>query len=177
MFGDSSLPAEQYHKLLVEAQAFIWACYNMSDCESLNTARVKVWNNKMRRNALEPPKLSSLPPTELAFRENALRGHLAASIMLDCLKAEAPVFLQKIMGGTSLKVVPCFNQPSYHQMPLLLLLNFLRSSNVAAVLRGLVPQRGAAAWDMDLVVPFSATADRVEIVTINIRNNCTTWML
>ena len=90
MFGDSSLPAEQYHKLLVEAQAFIWACYNMSDCESLNTARVKVWNNKMRRNALEPPKLCSLPPTELAFRENALRGHLAASIMLDCLKAEAP---------------------------------------------------------------------------------------
>ena len=41
VFGDSSLPAEQYHKLLADARAFILACYKLSDCESLSEARVK----------------------------------------------------------------------------------------------------------------------------------------
>lgn len=90
VFGDSSLPMEQYHKLLAEARAFILVCYNMSGCESLNEARVKAWQNKMRRNALEPPKLCSLPPTDAAFRENALRGHLAVAVMRDCLKPDPP---------------------------------------------------------------------------------------
>ena len=101
MFGDSSLPLERYDEMLAEAQAFILACYNMSDCESLNAARVKVWNNKMRRNALEPPKLCCLPPTQSAFRENALRSHLAAAVMLDCLKTDAPTLNPKDHGWYS----------------------------------------------------------------------------
>lgn len=78
MFGDSSLPVAQYHKLLAEARVFILACYKMSDCASLTEARVKVWQNKMKMNSLEPPKLCSLPPTEAAFTQNPLRDHLAA---------------------------------------------------------------------------------------------------
>lgn len=62
----------------------------MSDCNSLNVARVKVWQNKMKRNALQPPKLCSLPPTDAAFRENALRGHLAVATWRDCLKRDPP---------------------------------------------------------------------------------------
>ena len=44
----------------------------------------------MRRNALEPSKLCSLPPTETAFRENALSSHLAVAIWRDCLKTDPP---------------------------------------------------------------------------------------
>lgn len=84
------MPMDQYHKLLAEARAFILACYRMSDCENLTAARVKVWQNKMKRNALEPPKLCSLPPTEAAFRENALRGHLAVVVWRESLKADPP---------------------------------------------------------------------------------------
>lgn len=81
----------QYDKLMAEARTFILACYKMGECESLNEARVKSWQNKMRRNALDPPKLCSLPPTETAFRENVLRAHLAATVWHDCLKSDAPV--------------------------------------------------------------------------------------
>ena len=81
----------------------------------------------MMRIDLAAPKLSSLPPTEQEFQENALHGHLAASIMLDCLKAEAPAFLQQIMGGTSPKVVPCYKQLSNHKKKEhLLFLTFVR---------------------------------------------------
>lgn len=82
---------EDYHRLLSEARDFILACYKMSDCDSLDSARVKMWQNKMRRNALDPPKLCSLPPTEIAFRENALRAHLAVVTWRDCLNTDAPV--------------------------------------------------------------------------------------
>ncbi len=57
VFGDSSLPVEQYHKLLAEAMSFILACYRLSKCESLNAARVMAWQTKMRRHTLEPPLL------------------------------------------------------------------------------------------------------------------------
>lgn len=90
LFGDSSVPMNEYNKVLAEARAFILACYNMRDCESLSEARVKVWQNKMKRKVLEPPKLCSLPPTETAFRENALRAHLAVCVMLSCLENDPP---------------------------------------------------------------------------------------
>ena len=63
-FGNSALPMDQYRKLFAEARAFILASYTMSDCASLNVARVQVWKNQMKRNSMEPPKLCSLPPTE-----------------------------------------------------------------------------------------------------------------
>ena len=92
-FGNSSLPMDQYHKMLEEARAFILACYNMNDCTSFNVARVKVWQNKMKRNVLQTPKLCSLPPTDAAFRENALRGHLAVVTWRDCLKIDPPALV------------------------------------------------------------------------------------
>ena len=47
----------------------------------------------MRWNFLEPPpKLSSIPPIETVFRENALRGNLAMAIRRDCFKTDLPAF-------------------------------------------------------------------------------------
>ena len=34
--------------------------------------------------------ISNTPPTETAFRENALHGHLAVAIWRDCLKTDPP---------------------------------------------------------------------------------------
>lgn len=52
VFANSSLPIEQHDKLLHKIRIFILACYNMSNCTSLNVSRVKVWQNKMKRNGL-----------------------------------------------------------------------------------------------------------------------------
>ena len=89
VFGDSSLPMKQYHKVLAEARSFILACYWMSNCTSLNEAHVQMWQNKMRQDTLEPPKLCALPPTEEAFQQNALRAHLAVAVWKDCVNAHA----------------------------------------------------------------------------------------
>ena len=89
-FGDSSLPPDQYHQLIDEARAFILACYNNRECRTLNEARVNTWNKKTCRKTLEPPKLCSLPPTDNAFRENALRAHLAAAIMREAVNPDPP---------------------------------------------------------------------------------------
>ena len=44
----------------------------------------------MARNALEPPKLCSLPPTDVSFNQNILRAHLAAAIMKSSLRPDPP---------------------------------------------------------------------------------------
>ena len=44
----------------------------------------------MARNALEPPKLCSLPPTDVSFNQNILRAHLAAAIMKSSLRPDTP---------------------------------------------------------------------------------------
>ena len=113
---------DQYSQLFAEARAFILACYNMSDCASLNVARIQVWKNKKKRNSLEPPKLCSLPPTEAAFRENALRAHMALAIWLDCLKRDPPYCAQLIMSGTILRAAQYFSLQLYLKALLLLLL-------------------------------------------------------
>ncbi len=89
-FGSSALMTDNYNLLFTEARAFILACYRMSDCASFNEARVKVWKTKMKRNSLEPPKLCSLPPTEEAFKENALRAHLTVATWTNCLEKDPP---------------------------------------------------------------------------------------
>ena len=38
--------------------------------------------------------ISNTPPTETAFRENALHGHLAVAIWRDCLKTDPPALDQ-----------------------------------------------------------------------------------
>ena len=44
----------------------------------------------MARNVLEPPKLKSLPPTEIPFRQNVLRAHIVAVIMKGSLNPDPP---------------------------------------------------------------------------------------
>ena len=85
-----------FHVFGTISQEFEWGeslhpSYKMVDCGSLDEAWVKVWQNKMRRNALQPPKLCSLPPTEATFRENVLRVHMTMSIWRDCLRSDSPV--------------------------------------------------------------------------------------
>ena len=67
----------------IEAAAtrFLLAVYGMPQCQNLTEARVLSWERKMGRNVLEPPKLKTLPPTQIAFRENVKRAHLAAATM------------------------------------------------------------------------------------------------
>ena len=66
--------------------------------ETLTEARLRMWQNTMKRNALEAPKLFPLPPTEAAFKENALRGHLAVVIWRECLEADPPLHSQTDHG-------------------------------------------------------------------------------
>ena len=53
---------------------------------------------KMARNVLEPPKLKSLPPTEVLFRQNVLRAHLAAATMKVCLNPDPPQLITTEFG-------------------------------------------------------------------------------
>ena len=64
--------------------------YGLSQCSTLSEARVILWERKMARNAFEPPKLCSLPPTDTSFKENVLRAHLAAAIMKRSLDSDPP---------------------------------------------------------------------------------------
>ena len=79
-----------YHKMIDEATAFILACYHLSGRMTLTEARVDAWKTKMRKTALEPPKLCSLPPTTPAFRENALRAHYQLAVWRDALHQSPP---------------------------------------------------------------------------------------
>ena len=49
-----------------------------------------MWQNKMRGNALEPPKLCPLSLTDAAFRQNVLHAHLVVAVWRDCLKTDPP---------------------------------------------------------------------------------------
>ena len=89
--GDSSLSRSDYPLIYEEATRFMLECYGLSNCDGLHDARVKAWEKKIKRNALEAPKLCPLPPTEAAFKQNVLRAHLATATMLDCLKEDAVV--------------------------------------------------------------------------------------
>ena len=65
-----------YHKIMDEVTAFLLARYHLSGWMALTEARVDAWKTKMKKNALEPPKLCSLPTTSPAFRENTLEDPL-----------------------------------------------------------------------------------------------------
>ena len=70
VLGRTSLSQEE---VIDEARPFNLEYYGINECTSLNEARVKVWESRMRRSTLEPPKLCSLPPTDAAFKQNVLR--------------------------------------------------------------------------------------------------------
>ena len=88
--GDTSLAQAEYYKLFDAARKFILKCYNLVNCKTLHEARVVAWEKKMRNNSLIPPKLCAVPPTEMAFRENVLRAHLAAAVMKNSLSPDPP---------------------------------------------------------------------------------------
>ena len=75
--------------------------YGFSRCRTLSEARVLSWEKKMGRNALEPPKLCSLPPTDTAFAQNILRAHHAAAIMKSSLNQDPPMLDPKKFGWQS----------------------------------------------------------------------------
>jgi hypothetical protein len=77
--------------MLQEATVFILACYSQTGKKTLTEARTDVWKTKMRKSALEPPKLCSLPPTSAAFRENALRAHYQVAVWRNALQTHPPL--------------------------------------------------------------------------------------
>ena len=77
---------------------FLLQCYHLPECLDLNEARVRSWEKKMARNVLEPPKLKSLPPTEVSFRQNVLRAHLAAATMTGSLNPDPPQLITTEFG-------------------------------------------------------------------------------
>ncbi|MES9879342.1 MAG: hypothetical protein ABW185_00480 [Sedimenticola sp.] len=90
LLGDSTLPMTSYDQMIEEAARFIIACYNLTGKTTLTEARVEAWKTKMRRSALEPPKLCSLPPTSEAFRQNALRAHYQLAAWRNGLQPNPP---------------------------------------------------------------------------------------
>ena len=85
--GDISADLNAIHKAAVETTL---CHYGMSRFQTLCEARVVSWERKMARNALEPPKLCSLPPTDISFQQNVLRAHLAAAYMKSSLDPDPP---------------------------------------------------------------------------------------
>ena len=74
----------------------------------------------MRWNFLEPPsKLSSIPPIERVFRENALRCYLAVAIRRDCFKTDLlaldPMELRWYHPEGSITLFPTIIPSDIHQ--------------------------------------------------------------
>ena len=84
--------------MIDEAAKFILACYNMTEKKDLTEARIETWKLKMRERTLEPPKLSSLSPTNVAFRENALRAHHQLIKWRNSLKTTTPMLDPTLHG-------------------------------------------------------------------------------
>ena len=57
----------------------------------------------MARNVLEPPKLKSFSPTEIQYRQNVLRVHLAAATMKGCLNPDPPQLITTEFGWYQLE--------------------------------------------------------------------------
>ena len=91
--GDLTLEPAEYYKLFDAARKFILRCYKLGLCKTLHEARVHAWEKKMKNNSLESPKLCALPPTEMEFRENVLRLHLAAATMKNTLSPDPPALV------------------------------------------------------------------------------------
>ena len=78
-------------EIMQEAQPLVSACYLEKETHtSMTETRKAVWRAKMRRGVLEPPKLCTLPPTDAAFLENALRAHLQLATWLSATTGTPP---------------------------------------------------------------------------------------
>ena len=70
--------------MMAQASAFILACYDQREWNSLTEARQRIWSCEGAKNQATAPKLATLPPTTEAFRQNVLRAHLQATIWRNC---------------------------------------------------------------------------------------------
>ncbi|XP_046577679.1 uncharacterized protein LOC124285478 [Haliotis rubra] len=85
--GDLSASTEE---IIQESVSFLSACYGHT-ASSMHELRFKVWKSKVgRRNALSSVKIMSLPPTQEAFEQNALRAHLQTCIWKLALDEDPP---------------------------------------------------------------------------------------
>lgn len=66
--------------MIVQATAYVSACYGQLSSESMSETRWKVWASKTGHASSSPPKLCSLPPTNEAFAENVKRAHHQAIV-------------------------------------------------------------------------------------------------
>jgi len=73
-----------------QSVAFVLACYGQGSCRSLTETRQKTWTQKIAQRRSSAPPLSSLPPTDEAFRQNNLRAQLQVAIWLHALDPHPP---------------------------------------------------------------------------------------
>ena len=71
-YGHTDTPIES---VLVQATAFMSACYGQGSCKSMSETRWKVWASKTGQASSAPPKLCCLPLTNESFAENVKRAH------------------------------------------------------------------------------------------------------
>jgi len=75
LLGVMDAPKES---VIMQATAFMSACYGQSSSKSMSETRWKVWAFKTGQASSTPPKLCCLPPTTEAFEENVKRAHYQA---------------------------------------------------------------------------------------------------
>ncbi len=73
--------------IVSQATQYMLTCYGLSKCNSMTEARQKIWAPKVAQSTACAPKLSSLPPTNEAFRENVARAHLQVAIWQHSLQS------------------------------------------------------------------------------------------
>lgn len=100
LLGDTSIPMDQYGKVIEEAGRFLLACYNLSGAADLTAARKMAWRTKIARSISEPPRLCLLPPTSEAFHQNAVWAHLQVATWKDSLDPNPPTLQPSQHGWT-----------------------------------------------------------------------------
>ena len=76
--------------VILQATRFMLMCYGHFECQSMTSARQKIWTTKISRSICGAPKLQTLPPTDEAFRENVLRAHLQVAVWRKALDPNPP---------------------------------------------------------------------------------------
>ena len=92
-----------YHKIIDEATAFILACYHLSGWMAPMEVRVDTWKSKLRKTALEPPKLCWLLTTSPAFRKYALRAPYQLAVWRDALHQSPPSLIAADHGWSGVE--------------------------------------------------------------------------
>ena len=89
--------------VLQQSTRFMLSCYGHPECESMTSARLKVWSAKVSRSIGGAPKLQTLPPTDEAFSENVARAHLQVAIWREAMAPNPPDMDPLAHGWTQLR--------------------------------------------------------------------------